>query len=40
MAAGYRIAAERGHVTAIDAADALTSGASTGSLAASIDFVE
>ena len=26
-AAGYRVAAERGHVTAIDAADALTSGA-------------
>jgi hypothetical protein len=26
MAAGYRIAAERGHVTAIDAADALTNG--------------
>lgn len=26
MAAGYRIAADRGHVTAIDAADALTSG--------------
>ena len=26
MAAGYRIAADRGHVTAIDAADALTDG--------------
>ena len=26
-AAGYRVAAERGHVTAIDAADALTAGA-------------
>ncbi len=26
MAAGYRISADRGHVTAIDAADALTSG--------------
>jgi putative protein kinase ArgK-like GTPase of G3E family len=26
MAAGYRIAADRGHVTAIDAADALTGG--------------
>lgn len=26
MAAGYRIATERGHVTAIDAADALTDG--------------
>jgi hypothetical protein len=26
MAAGYRIAADRGHVTAIDAADALTNG--------------
>ena len=26
MAAGYRIAADRGHVTAIDAADTLTSG--------------
>lgn len=26
MAAGHRIAADRGHVTAIDAADALTSG--------------
>ena len=26
-AAGYRVAAERGHVTAIDAADALTTGA-------------
>jgi hypothetical protein len=26
MAAGYRIAADRGHVTAVDAADALTGG--------------